>query len=136
MRAGAAAPGRTVRDGRECAGAARLRHRAAEPDGDVRGGRGRAVKDLTQHYFAGVQGFDGNLLKGYRDDSRLPDGSSGQREYIKHPGAVAVVPLFDDGSILLERQFRYPHHKVFIEVPAGKREPRAPHLQTAERDTV
>jgi ADP-ribose pyrophosphatase len=94
------------------------------------------VKDLTEHYVAGEQVFDGNLLKVYRDDVRLPDGSSGQREYIKHPGAVAVVPLFDDGSILLERQFRYPHHKVFIEVPAGKLEPNEPHLETAKRELL
>jgi ADP-ribose pyrophosphatase len=94
------------------------------------------VKDLTEHHVSGEQVFDGNLLKVYRDDVRLPDGSHGQREYIKHPGAVAIVPLFDDGSILLERQFRYPHHKVFIEVPAGKLEPNEPHLQTAKRELL
>jgi ADP-ribose pyrophosphatase len=94
------------------------------------------VKDLTEHHVSGEQVFDGNLLKVYRDDVRLPDGSHGQREYIKHPGAVAIVPVFDDGSILLERQFRYPHHKVFIEVPAGKLEPNEPHLQTAKRELL
>jgi ADP-ribose pyrophosphatase len=94
------------------------------------------VKDLTEHYVCGEQVFDGNLLKVYRDDVRLPDGSAGQREYIKHPGAVAIVALFEDGSILLERQFRYPHHKVFIEVPAGKLEPNEPHLQTAKRELL
>lgn len=94
------------------------------------------MKDLTEHPVAGEQVFDGNLLKVYRDDVRLPDGSHGQREYIKHPGAVAIVPLFDDGSILLERQFRYPHHKVFIEVPAGKLEPGEPHLETAKRELL
>src|SRR5205814_10036919 len=70
------------------------------------------------------------------DTVRLPDGTQGQREYIRHPGAVAVVPLFDDGSVLLERQFRYPHHKVFIEVPAGKLEPDEPHLETAKRELL
>jgi ADP-ribose pyrophosphatase len=94
------------------------------------------VKDLAEHYLSGEQVFDGNLLKVYRDHVRLPDGSHGQREYIKHPGAVAIVPLFDDGSILLERQFRYPHHKVFIEVPAGKLEPNEPHLETAKRELL
>ncbi|HWI35968.1 MAG TPA: NUDIX hydrolase [Burkholderiales bacterium] len=94
------------------------------------------MKDLTEHHVSGEQVFDGNLLKVYRDDVRLPDGSHGQREYIKHPGAVAIVPLFDDGSILLERQFRYPHHKVFIEVPAGKLEPGEPHLETAKRELL
>ena len=94
------------------------------------------MKDLTEHPLSGEQVFDGNLLKVYRDDVRLPDGSHGQREYIRHPGAVAIVPLFDDGSILLERQFRYPHHKVFVEVPAGKLEPNEPHLETAKRELL
>lgn len=94
------------------------------------------MKDLTEHYASGEQVFDGKLLKVYRDDVRLPDGSHGQREYIRHPGAVAIVPLFDDGSILLERQFRYPHHREFIEVPAGKLEPNEPHLETARRELL
>src|SRR5712671_4262932 len=60
----------------------------------------------------------------------------GAREYIRHPGAVAIVPLFDDGRVLLERQFRYPHHREFIEVPAGKLEPGEPHLETAKRELL
>jgi ADP-ribose pyrophosphatase len=80
--------------------------------------------------------FDGSLLKVQRDLVRLPDGSQGVREYIRHPGAVAVVPLFDDGRVLLERQFRYPHGREFIEIPAGKCEPGEPHLETARRELL
>ncbi|TMH31250.1 MAG: NUDIX hydrolase [Betaproteobacteria bacterium] len=80
--------------------------------------------------------FDGKLLKVHRDEVRLPDGTHGVREYIRHPGAVAVVPLFDDGAVLLERQFRYPHRREFIEVPAGKLEPDEPHLETAKRELL
>jgi ADP-ribose pyrophosphatase len=72
----------------------------------------------------------------HRDQVRLPDGSLGAREYIRHPGAVAIVPLFDDGRVLLERQFRYPHRRVFIEIPAGKLEPGEPHLETARRELL
>ena len=64
------------------------------------------MKDLTEHCVSSEQVFDGALLKVYRDAVRLPDGSAGAREYIRHPGAVAIVPLFDDGRVLLERQFR------------------------------
>ena len=92
------------------------------------------MKDLKEHFVSGERVFDGGLLKVQRDVVRLPDGSQGVREYVKHPGAVAVVPLFDDGSVLLERQFRYPHHREFIEVPAGKLEPDEPHLDTAKRE--
>jgi ADP-ribose diphosphatase len=80
--------------------------------------------------------LDGNLLKVHRDTVRLPDGTLGQREYIRHPGAVAVVALFDDGKVLLERQFRYPHRREFIEIPAGKLEPGEPHLDTAKRELL
>jgi ADP-ribose pyrophosphatase len=94
------------------------------------------VKDLTEHFVSGELVFDGKLLKVHRDAVRLPDGSAGSREYIRHPGAVAIVPLFDDGSVLLERQFRYPHRREFIEVPAGKLEPGEPHLDTAKRELL
>lgn len=78
--------------------------------------------------------FDGNFLKVQRDGVRLPDGSLTQREYIKHPGAVAILPLFDDGRVLLERQFRYPLHSVFIEFPAGKIDPGEDPLECARRE--
>ena len=92
--------------------------------------------DLTEHFESGSRVFDGNLLKVHRDTVRLPDGTQGTREYIRHPGAVAVVPLFDDGSVLLERQFRYPHQRDFIEIPAGKLEPGEPPLATGKRELL
>ncbi len=64
--------------------------------------------------------LSGKLLHVYRDEARLPDGRVAVREWIKHPGAAAVVPLFDDGTVLLVRQFRYPPRRVFLEIPAGK----------------
>jgi ADP-ribose pyrophosphatase len=94
------------------------------------------LKDLTEHFVSGSLVFDGNLLKVHRDTVRLPDGSQGQREYIHHPGAVAIVALFDDGKVLLERQFRYPQRREFIEIPAGKLEPDEPHLDTAKRELL
>ena len=94
------------------------------------------MKDLTEHFVAGERVFDGALLKVHRDTVRLPDGSESTREYIRHPGAVAVIALFDDGSVLLERQFRYPHGREFIEIPAGKLEPGEPQLATAKRELL
>jgi len=94
------------------------------------------LKDLTEHFVAGSLVLDGNLLKVHRDTVRLPDGSHGEREYIRHPGAVAIVALFDDGKLLLERQFRYPNRREFIEIPAGKLEPGEPPLATAKRELL
>ncbi len=93
-------------------------------------------KDLTEHFVSGALVYDGALLKVNRDVVRLPDGSEGTREYIRHPGAVAVVAVFEDGRVLLERQFRYPHRREFIEIPAGKLEPGEPHLDTAKRELL
>jgi ADP-ribose pyrophosphatase len=93
-------------------------------------------KDLSEHFVRGDLVYDGALLKVRRDTVRLPDGSEGTREYIRHPGAVAIVALFDDGRVLLERQFRYPHRREFIEIPAGKLEPGESPLDTAKRELV
>lgn len=79
-------------------------------------------------------GYDGDFLKVQRDTVRLPDGASATREYIRHPGAVVVLPLFDDGTVLLERQFRYPLNQVFLEFPAGKIDPDEDHLECAKRE--
>jgi ADP-ribose pyrophosphatase len=68
------------------------------------------------------------------DTVRLPDGSSGTREYVKHPGAVMVIPLFDDGRVLMESQFRYPMGKVMYEYPAGKLDPNEGALGCAKRE--
>jgi ADP-ribose pyrophosphatase len=95
-----------------------------------------SLKDLTEHLVAGGLVFDGKLLKVHRDTVRLPDGSEGTREYIRHPGAVAILALFDDGKLLLERQFRYPPRREFIEIPAGRLEPSEPHLETAKRELL
>ena len=93
-------------------------------------------KDLTEHRLSGALVYDGSLLKVHRDVVGLPDGSEGSREFIRHPGAVAVLAFFDDGGIVLERQHRYPHGRDFIEIPAGKLEPGEPHEETAKRELL
>jgi ADP-ribose pyrophosphatase len=93
-------------------------------------------KDLTEHFIAGEEVYSGNFLRVQRDLVRLPDGNLTHREYIRHPGAVAVVPLLDDGHVLLVRQHRYPHRRDFIEIPAGKLEPDEPALETGKRELL
>lgn len=78
--------------------------------------------------------FDGALLKVYRDRARLPDGSEGCREYIRHPGAVVVIAVLPDGKLALVRQFRYPLRHAFLELPAGKIDPGEPLLACAQRE--
>jgi ADP-ribose pyrophosphatase len=78
--------------------------------------------------------YDGHFLKVSSDTVRLPNDGSAAREYIRHPGAVVILPVFDDGSVLLERQFRYPLNRVFIEFPAGKIDPGEDPLVCAQRE--
>ena len=75
---------------------------------------------LAEIFVAGEDVFKGKLLHVVRDTIRLPNGRAGIREYIKHPGAACIVAEFEDGKLLLERQYRYPMGKVMIEFPAGK----------------
>ncbi len=80
--------------------------------------------------------FQGRLLDVRRDTVRLPNGVTTTREYVVHPGAAAIVPILPDGQVLLERQYRYPMHRAFIELPAGKIDPGESPLATAERELL
>ena len=75
---------------------------------------------LIERRTGGERVWQGRLLDVRRDTVALPDGRSATREYIVHPGAVMVVPLLDDGRLVLERQYRYPLDRVMLEFPAGK----------------
>ena len=78
--------------------------------------------------------YAGNFLTLKRDTVALPDGKHATREYVVHPGAVMVIPLFDDGRILMERQYRYPLSRVMTEFPAGKLDPEEGALACAKRE--
>ncbi len=64
--------------------------------------------------------YRGRMAVVYTDQVRLPDGSSSTREYLRHTGAAAILPLLDNGDVVLIRQFRYPVGRVLWEIPAGK----------------
>ena len=77
-------------------------------------------KELDEIRISGEEIYDGVLLHVKKDKVKLPDGKESAREYIRHPGAVAVVPVLDDGRIVLVKQCRYPLNTVMWEIPAGK----------------
>jgi ADP-ribose pyrophosphatase len=93
-------------------------------------------RHLREERVAGETLISGGFLELRRDLVRLPDGHQTTREYIQHPGAVAVVPLLDDGRIVLVRQYRYPIGKVLVEFPAGKRDPHESTLECAMRELL
>ncbi|MEP6874366.1 MAG: NUDIX hydrolase [Burkholderiales bacterium] len=89
---------------------------------------------LREQTLVSDQVYRGAFLDVRRDQIRLPDGGTAQREYIVHPGAVMVVPLLDDGRLVIERQWRYPLARVMIEFPAGKIDAGEPPLLCGVRE--
>jgi len=89
---------------------------------------------LIERRIAGDEVYSGHFLKVQRDRVQLPDGRESAREYIRHPGAVMIVPLLDDGGLLLERQYRYPMGRVMLEFPAGKLDAGEDLLACAQRE--
>lgn len=75
---------------------------------------------LAERQLQSTEVYRGHLLQVRRDIVELPDGREAGREYIVHPGAVMVVPIADDGRLVVERQYRYPLSRVMLEFPAGK----------------
>ena len=92
--------------------------------------------DLTETCIEGASVYRGKLLHVRCDRVRLPDGMEATREYIVHPGAVAMVALLDDGRVVMERQYRYPLGGDLLELPAGKIDPGEDALATAQRELL
>ena len=91
---------------------------------------------LTEHTTAREELLKGHFLHIVRETVRLPDGASATREYVLHPGAVMILAYVDPHTVLLERQYRYPKHRHFIELPAGKLEQGEEPLVTAQRELI
>lgn len=76
--------------------------------------------DLIEKKINSKAVYTGRLLHVYCDNVILPNGNEATRDLIRHIGAVAVLPITDDGKVIIEHQFRYPVNEVLIEIPAGK----------------
>ena len=91
---------------------------------------------LQETRLSGDQVYRGKLLDVRQDRVRLPDGGEALREYVVHPGAVLMIPELPDGRLIVERQFRYPLNRAFLEFPAGKLDPGETALVTARRELI
>lgn len=93
--------------------------------------------NLAEKQISSKEVFNGSLLHVYSDQVKLKNGKSATREYIKHKGAVCIVPVDDEGNVYIEHQFRYPFHKTIIELPAGKLDSfEEDHLEAAKRELL
>lgn len=79
--------------------------------------------DMTEKKISEKLIYDGRIIHLYVDEIELPNGKPAMREYIRHQGAVCVVPVTEDGKVIVVDQFRYPFGRVTTEIPAGKIDP-------------
>jgi ADP-ribose pyrophosphatase len=91
---------------------------------------------LAERTLASRLAYDGVFLRLFVDEVRSSDGHQGTREYLRHPGAVMIVPLLDAEHVLLERQFRYPLGRAIVEFPAGKLDAGEAPLDCARRELL
>ena len=78
------------------------------------------MQNLEEKQIDREEIYNGHIVHLVRDKVFLPNGKEAVREVCIHVGAVAIIPLLDDGRVVVERQYRYPHKRVFLEIPAGK----------------
>jgi len=78
------------------------------------------AQDFTEKQLNSRLVYSGKMLEVREDEVKLPGGAESTREYVVHPGASVIVPLFEDGTVLVERQYRYPVGEHMLELPAGK----------------
>jgi len=90
--------------------------------------------DYTETTLSSAALFTGKIISVRRDVIRQPDGRESWREVVEHPGGVAILPLCDNGDVLLVRQYRYPHRMESLEIPAGKLERGESHYEAGLRE--
>ena len=90
--------------------------------------------ELTEKKLSSQEIFNGIAIHLYRDEILLPNGKTGVREVIRHPGAVCVLPIKEDGNVVFVNQFRYAFNKVTLEAPAGKLDKGELPLDAAKRE--
>lgn len=90
--------------------------------------------DMTEKMLESREVYRGRILRVREDKVLLPNGRTGTREVVEHPGGVGILALEADGTVLLVRQYRYAFGRTLLEIPAGKREPGEEPFVTARRE--
>lgn len=92
------------------------------------------MKKFREKTIEREQIFSGRMIDLYLDQVELPNGAKSSREIVRHPGAVAIIPITEEGKIVLVEQYRKPLEKSLLEIPAGKLDPGEEPAQTAIRE--
>ncbi len=80
--------------------------------------------------------YKGRIFEVTKDKALLENGAEVQRDVVHHSGGVTVIPITDNNEILMVKQYRYPHHKIMLEIPAGKLEPGESHYDCGRRELL
>ncbi len=91
---------------------------------------------LEEKTISSEKMYDGKILSVVKDKVLLENGNDAVREVVIHHGGVTVVPIDNDGNVLMVRQYRYPHHRVMLEIPAGKLEKNEDHAACGRRELL
>lgn len=91
-------------------------------------------KKLNEKTLSSEKVYDGRFLKIQKDQVLLPDGKTSYREYILHPGASMIIPILENGNVVMVKQYRHAVKQVFLEFPAGKIDAGEKPLETAQRE--
>ncbi|MBX3064305.1 MAG: NUDIX hydrolase [Anaerolineae bacterium] len=92
------------------------------------------MPDFTEKTLNSESIYSGRVIKLQVDSVELPNGQTSKREVIKHPGAVAMVPIDSDGRVIMVEQYRYTIGKMTLEIPAGTLKPDEDVVVCAERE--
>ena len=92
--------------------------------------------DLKEVKLSSKVAYEGRIMTIDVDEVLCPDGGKSTREVVRKTPASVVLPILDDGNIILERQFRYPYNEVVIELPAGKVDKGEDPLNAARRELL
>lgn len=95
-----------------------------------------ASSRLREKRFKKRRIYAGKTVDFYADLVRLPSGRIATREYLRHPGAAAVLPFVDPGRIVMVQQYRYAVGKITFEIPAGKLHRGESPVQCLKRELV
>lgn len=80
--------------------------------------------------------YDGRIFKVTRDTALLENGKEALREVVHHSGGVTIIPITEENEIIMVKQYRYPHHKALLEIPAGKLEKGESHYDAGKRELL
>ncbi len=91
---------------------------------------------LEEKTLASEEIYNGKIFKVTKDIALLENNTQAVREVVHHNGGVTVIPITEQNEVIMVKQYRYPHHKILLEIPAGKLEKGESHYDCGKRELL